>query len=113
MLPWHSHATRLVYREFLIRRIKPCWGSFNIRDVRTVAVESWLRQLRRRNGDDLANSTKAKIRNVMSVLFDHAIRYEWLDPRTEPDHVCATDCTAKMHSIGVGAVRDPKSVIRA
>src|SRR6266566_8750323 len=33
---WHSHATRMAYREFLIRWIKPHWGSVNIRDVRTV-----------------------------------------------------------------------------
>jgi integrase len=81
---WHSHATRMVYREFLIRWIKPHWGSVNIRDVRTVAVEGWLRKLRRQDGDDLANSTKAKIRSVMSVLFNHAIRYEWLEQGRNP-----------------------------
>ena len=80
----HSHATRIIYREFLLRWIKPYWGSFNIRDVRTIAVESWLRQLRRRDGDEMANSTKAKIRNVMSVLFNHAIRCEWLHQGGNP-----------------------------
>jgi len=80
----HSHATRVVYREFLIRWIKPHWGNFNIRDVRTVAVETWLRQLYRRDGEELANSTKAKIRNVMSVLFNHAIRYEWFEQGRNP-----------------------------
>jgi site-specific recombinase XerD len=75
----HSHATRIIYREFLIRWIKPRWGNFSLTDVRTIAVETWLKELRRRDGDDLANSTKAKIRNVMSVLFNHAIRYEWLE----------------------------------
>jgi integrase len=64
--------------------IKPHWGIFNIRDIRTIAVETWLRQLRRRDGDELANSTKAKIRNVMSVLFNHAIRYEWLEQGRNP-----------------------------
>jgi integrase len=80
----HSHATRIIYREFLIRWIKPQWGIFNIRDVRTIAVETWLRQLHRRDGDELANSTKAKLRNVMSVLFNHAIRYEWLEQGRNP-----------------------------
>ena len=28
-------------------------------DVRTIAVENWLRQFRRQDGDDLAYSTKA------------------------------------------------------
>jgi integrase len=36
-------------------------------------------ELKRRDGEERANSTKAKIRNVMSVLFNHAIRYEWLE----------------------------------
>jgi hypothetical protein len=36
---WHSHATRIVYREFLKRWIRPHWADVSIRDVRTVAVE--------------------------------------------------------------------------
>ncbi len=35
-------------------------------------------------GPHLANSTKAKIRNLMSVLFNHAIRYEWLEQGQNP-----------------------------
>ena len=81
---WRSHATQIVYREFLKRWIKPHWGSTNIRDVRTVAVEKWLRQLQRQDGEALANSTKAKLRNLMSVLFNHAIRYEWLEQGKNP-----------------------------
>jgi integrase len=80
----HSLATRIVYREFLTRWIRPQWADMDIRDVRTVAVERWLRQLRRVNGDYLADATKAKIRNLMSVLFNHAIRYEWLGQGRNP-----------------------------
>ena len=69
-----SYATRTVYREFLTRWVKPTWGSLNIREVRTIAVERWLHQLVRKDGSPLAPSTKAKIRNLMSVLFNHAIR---------------------------------------
>jgi predicted metal-dependent hydrolase len=50
----HSYATRIIYREFLIRWIKPRWGSFNLTDIRTIAVETWLTELRRRDGEDLA-----------------------------------------------------------
>src|SRR4030095_2064936 len=81
---WRARATRIVYREYLTRWIKPRWGSINIRDVRTVAVERWLRQLQRQDGEALANSTKAKLRNLMSVLFNHAIRYEWLEQGRNP-----------------------------
>lgn len=69
-----SHATKTVYREFLARWVRPAWGSLNIRAVRTISVEHWLRQLMRADGGTMAPSTKAKIRNLMSVLFNHAIR---------------------------------------
>ena len=42
-------------------------------DVKTVAVEPWLGTL------PLANASKAKIRNIMSAIFTHAMRYEWLN----------------------------------
>src|SRR6266576_2120992 len=42
-------------------------------EVRTIQVESWLRGL------PLAKSSCAKIRNLMSVLFNHACRYELFD----------------------------------
>ena len=79
-----SHATRTIYRDFLTRWVKPTWGSLNIRDVRTIAVENWLRKLLRANGSPLAPSTKAKIRSLMSVLFNHAIRHEWLEQGRNP-----------------------------
>ena len=81
---WYSHATRVVYQQFLKRWIRPHWADVNIRDVRTVAVEHWLRRLQRADGNPLANSTKAKISNLMSVLFNHAIRYEWLEQGKNP-----------------------------
>jgi integrase len=81
---WHSHATRIVYKEFLRRWIRPNWGKVNVRSVRTIAVEHWLRRLQRADGSPLADTTKAKIRNLLSVLFNHAIRYEWLDQGRNP-----------------------------
>jgi site-specific recombinase XerD len=41
--------------------------------VKPVAVEAWLDGIKR------ANDTKAKIRNLMSAVFQHAMRYEWMD----------------------------------
>ena len=81
---WHSHATRIVYRQYLTRWIRPHWGKVSIRSVRTIAVERWLRGLQRVDGASLANTTKAKIRNLLSVLFNHAIRYEWLGQGGNP-----------------------------
>jgi integrase len=79
-----SHATKVVYKVFLGRWVRPTWGRQNIRAVRTTAVEHWLRQLVRADGNPMAPSTKAKIRNLMSTLFNHAIRYEWLEQGRNP-----------------------------
>jgi len=48
-------------------------GVVRLTDVKTVAVEEWLGKL------SLAAGTKAKLRNIMSATFNHAIRHEWLD----------------------------------
>lgn len=80
----HSPATKIIYREFLELWIRPYWSTTDIRDVRTVVVEHWLSKLRRQNKEPLCNSTKAKIRSLMSVLFNHAIRYEWLEQGKNP-----------------------------
>jgi integrase len=81
---WHSYATRIAYLDFIERWIKPQWGPYDIRQIRTMDVEAWLHQLLRRDGKLLANNTKAKIRSLMSVLFNHVIRYEWLEQGRNP-----------------------------
>jgi integrase len=68
-----SPATRKVYRQFLHSYIRPQWGERPLRDVRPVAVERWLDSLTH------APATKAKIRNLLSALFQHAIRQEWAE----------------------------------
>jgi integrase len=57
----------------LSRWIRPHWQKHELAEIRTIQVESWLRGL------PLATSSCAKIRNLMSVLFNHACRYELFD----------------------------------
>jgi hypothetical protein len=45
------------------------FSGYRLGDVRTVAVEDWLREL------DLANGSKAKIRNAFHALYSHAERF--------------------------------------
>ena len=72
----HSSATRIICRVFLIRWIKPYWDTFNLTAVRTIAVEAWLKELRRRDG--------TKIRNVMSLKWkDIEPAYLFLDADCE------------------------------
>jgi integrase len=70
---WRSHATKKIYKAYLMRWVRPYWQKCQLAEVRTIQVESWLRGL------PLAKSSCAKIRNVMSVLFNHACRYELFD----------------------------------
>ena len=71
-LPCKAYSTQRTVEECLEIWIIPKWGEYRLLGIRTVEVESWLRSLQ------LANPTKAKIRNVMHVIFTHACRYEWL-----------------------------------
>ncbi|MEO6815802.1 MAG: site-specific integrase [Edaphobacter sp.] len=81
---WHSHATRTIYGYFLQKWVRPHWGESSLRTVRTIAVEHWLRRICRDDGSPMADSTKAKLRNIMSVLFNHAICCEWLEQGRNP-----------------------------
>jgi integrase len=75
-----AYSTRDRCESVLNCWILPRWGKTPIDQVRTVAVEEWLRSIPRANG------TKSKIRNTMGSLFNHAIRWEFTDqnPITGP-----------------------------
>lgn len=82
-------STRDRYLNNLDCWIEPRWGKVNLADIKAPHVESWLRELkkkpRKRKGvqpvvkagdlKPLAPGSKAKLRNLMSVLYNHAIRW--------------------------------------
>jgi integrase len=68
-----TFATNRTNEGYLDRWILPRWSSYRLRDVKAVIVEEWLRSL------PLANGSKAKIRNLMHAVFNHAVRWEWHD----------------------------------
>jgi integrase len=70
---WRSYSTKKTYQVYLTRWVLPHWRHYELAEVRTIQVEPWLRRL------PLAKSSCAKIRNLMSVLFNHACRYELFD----------------------------------
>ena len=71
-----AYSTVVTYRRYLKKWIMPRWEPYRLQNVQPVAVEDWLHALK------AANGTKAKIRNIMSAIFRHAIRYGFL-PRHE------------------------------
>ena len=93
---WRSHATKKGYAVCMRRWIVPKWGKYELRSVKAIDVESWLRRL------SLAKSSCAKIRNLMSVLFNHARRYELFD--SNPIHLVrqgrsAEECPTFSHRV--------------
>jgi len=68
-----AYATIEANTHYLANHIVPQWGAMYLQDVRTVDVELWLHTLQ------LAPGTRSKIRNIMSAVFNHAIRNEWMD----------------------------------
>jgi integrase len=63
--------TKAVYSQQLETHILPHWQDVRLQDVRAVSVESWL------SGLPLAPATRSKTRNIMSALYEHAMRYGW------------------------------------
>lgn len=66
-----TEKTRTTYLVYLRKWIVPTWGREYLHNIKAVDVERWLRSL-----GDLSNESRAKIRNIMSALFSHAVRYE-------------------------------------
>ena len=75
--PLKSFSTREGYRRMLDNQVVPRWGDCSLAAIRSIEVENWLRKLPRKDGEPASPATKSKIRNVMSAIFSHAIRYGW------------------------------------
>src|SRR5579864_7621744 len=70
---WKTHSTKVTYEGYLNKWILPRWRNYPLVRVNAGEVELWLRSL------PLARSSCAKIRNLMSVVFNHGIRHEICD----------------------------------
>lgn len=68
-----SYATKYTCDVYLKGWVLPRRASYRLSSVKAVEVEAWLKKL------PLAPGSKAKIRNIMSALFSHAIRWEWTE----------------------------------
>jgi integrase len=71
--PRIAYSTKKAYAGYLEKWIEPRWGGYSLLEIRAVEVESWLKSLNRAPG------TRCKIRNVMSLLFNHGRRHELCD----------------------------------
>ena len=89
-----SWSTCHRYESCLRCWIEPRWGNEQLNAIKAPMVEAWLRSLTQTargvatesQRKPLAPATKAKIRNLMGVLFNHAIRWGFTErnPITGP-----------------------------
>jgi len=70
---WKSYSTKCGYESYLKNWILSHWEKYKLHEIRAIEVETWLRVV------PLAKSSSAKIRNIFSVLFNHACRYDLFD----------------------------------
>ena len=82
-----AYSTKRRNQSCLDKWILPRWGDYRPGEIKSVAVEEWLDSLvhdyrKNKEATPLANGTKVKIRNLMSAIFRHGMRYEFL-PRVE------------------------------
>lgn len=112
-------STRDRYESYLDRWIGPRWGREELASIKAPIVEEWLGDLtfdpdwRRVKKDavlvkrgkkemqPLAPASKSRIRNLMSVLFNHAIRWEFTDrnPISGPNRGAGVRQSSKRQSI--------------
>jgi integrase len=66
---WRTFSTRSSYEGNLRKWIVPRWSEHPVDTLNAGEVELWLRSL------PLARASCAKIRNLMSMLFNHGVRH--------------------------------------
>src|SRR5271166_1342785 len=95
-LPLKEISTQDAYTVFAKNWILPRWGKLLLEEVKTVAVERWLREA------NVADGTKAKIKCVMSAMFSHAVRWEF----------CEHNPISSGIPVGTGGKRGPSTGVR-
>jgi len=75
-----AYSTTTTYRRYLTKWVLPRWGNQPALTIRPLDLENWLKELGKKRG--LENQTRAKIRQVISLVYKHGQRVGFL-PRTE------------------------------
>ena len=108
---WHLHSTRIVYRVFLNRWIRPRWGSTNIRDVRTdcgrVLVEAVATQRQRSPGE--FQQSKDSQCHERAVQSRDSIRMA--RTRKESNKACAPEHASTTQSYSFRTARTPELTV--
>lgn len=67
-----AYSTKEIYVSVIDNWLLPQWSRWRLADFAIpVQIELWLQSL------ECADATKSKVRNIMSAIFSHAIRWGW------------------------------------
>jgi len=68
-----SKSTRNAYKRYIKNWIEPDWHGHLAGGMMTMQIQEWLDKIQRPDG------TKLKIKNVMSTVFSHGVRWELVE----------------------------------
>ena len=71
-----SNSQKTIQAE-LENHIAPRWAHVRLDGSETVMVEQWLMSVKRLDGKMMSRESKSKVRNTLSGLFTHALRWEF------------------------------------
>lgn len=72
-LPRLAKSARKANRSYIKNWIESDWHGHRANSIKTMQVQEWLDKIKRPDG------TKVKIKNVLSTIFSHGVRWELVD----------------------------------
>jgi integrase len=111
-LPRASKSTRKGNKSYIKNWIEPHWHACLAGEIKTMAVQEWLDAIGRPDG------TKLKIKNIMSTIFSHGVRWELVDRNPicgqggTPGHRGASTGVRQSGKISITRVILPPEVVR-
>lgn len=91
------YSTNRSYKSMIDDYIRPKWKDVQLKQIKPVLVEEWLKSLtcrnKRKKGSALAPKTRAHIRSLMHLMFQCAMRWELAT--TNPIALVRVNCGSK------------------
>jgi integrase len=111
-LPRLSKSARMGNKSYIKNWIEPAWHGRLAHSMKTMQIQEWLDKVERPDG------TKLKIKNVLSTIFSHGVRWELVERNPvcgqggTPGHRGASTGVRQSNRISITRVVLPPDVVR-
>lgn len=111
-LPRLSKSAQKANKSYLKNWIEPAWHGHLANSIRTMQIQAWLDGIQRPDG------TKLKIKNILSTIFSHGVRWELADRNPvcgqggTPGHRGASTGVRQSNRVSITRVVPPPDVVR-